>query len=32
MDRFHGAAESAEFVRSIDFLPAATAFDSAFER
>jgi sugar phosphate isomerase/epimerase len=32
MDRYHGAAESAAFVRSIDFLPAATAFDSAFER
>lgn len=32
MDRFHGAAEAAEFVRSLDFPPSSQAFDSAFER
>ncbi len=32
MAREHGAAEAAEFVRSIDFPPAAGAFDAAFER
>ena len=31
MDREHGAAESAEFVKSIDFEPSAVAFDAAFE-
>ncbi len=32
MDREHGARESAEFVRKIDFKPSAIAFDAAFER
>jgi sugar phosphate isomerase/epimerase len=32
MDREHGAAESAEFVRQIDFPPSALAFDGQFER
>lgn len=31
MDREHGAAESCEFVRSIDFKPSGRAFDAAFE-
>ncbi|MFC4640294.1 sugar phosphate isomerase/epimerase family protein [Deinococcus hohokamensis] len=30
MDRLHGAAESAAFVRRLDFEPARTAFDAAF--
>lgn len=30
MDRAHGARESAEFVRRLDFEPSETAFDSAF--
>ena len=32
MDRVHGASESADFVRRMDFEPSATAFDAAFER
>ncbi len=32
MDREHGAAEAAEFVRQLDFAPSATAFDAAFAR
>ncbi|MBL8963344.1 MAG: sugar phosphate isomerase/epimerase [Phycisphaeraceae bacterium] len=32
MDRNHGARESCEFVRRLDFAPAGTAFDAAFER
>jgi sugar phosphate isomerase/epimerase len=32
MDREHGAAEAATFVRSLDFLPAGRAFDAAFAR
>ncbi|MGH9341728.1 MAG: sugar phosphate isomerase/epimerase family protein [Acidobacteriota bacterium] len=32
MDREHGAAEAADFVRDIDFKPSATAFDAAFAR
>ncbi|MEO0630196.1 MAG: sugar phosphate isomerase/epimerase, partial [Planctomycetota bacterium] len=32
MDRFHGAEEAADYVRSIDFPPAEAAFDSAFEK
>lgn len=31
MDRVHGAAEAAAFVRSIDFEPSNVAFDKAFE-
>ncbi len=31
MDREHGAAESAEFVKSVDFKPSQQAFDSAFD-
>ena len=31
MDREHGARESCEYVRSIDFKPSARAFDAAFE-
>ncbi|MGP1272079.1 MAG: sugar phosphate isomerase/epimerase family protein [Phycisphaerales bacterium] len=31
MDRFHGAEESCAFVRSMDFMPADRAFDSAFD-
>lgn len=31
MDRFHGAEEAADYVRSIDFPPADRAFDSAFD-
>ena len=30
MDREHGAAEAARFVKEIDFEPSATAFDAAF--
>jgi len=30
MDRFHGAAESCAFIRSLDFKPNAGAFDAAF--
>ena len=32
MDRFHGAAESCEFVRALDFEPNLMAFDSAFDK
>ncbi len=32
MDREMGAAESCDFVRSIDFKPSAVAFDAAFEK
>lgn len=32
MDRFHGAAESAAFVRKLDFTPNAAAFDAAFSK
>ena len=32
MDREHGARESCEFVRGIDFEPSDIAFDAAFER
>lgn len=31
MDREHGARESCEFVRSVDFQPSGRAFDAAFE-
>lgn len=31
MDREHGARESCEYVRDIDFKPSAVAFDAAFE-
>ena len=30
MDREHGAAEAAEFVKQIDFAPSQVAFDAAF--
>lgn len=30
MDREHGAAEAAQFVKNIDFQPSARAFDAAF--
>lgn len=32
MDREHGAAEAAAFVRRLDFKPSEVAFDAAFER
>ncbi len=32
MDRFHGAREACDFIRSIDFPPADNAFDAAFDR
>jgi len=32
MDREHGAAEAAGFVRGLDFRPAGRAFDAAFAR
>ncbi len=32
MDREHGAAESVEFVRNVDFKPSERAFDSAFDK
>ncbi len=32
MDREHGAAESAEFVKKINFKPSAIAFDAQFDR
>ena len=32
MAREHGAAESVEFVRALDFAPAGGAFDAAFEK
>jgi hypothetical protein len=31
MDRFHGAEESCDFIREIDFKPNEMAFDSAFD-
>lgn len=31
MDREHGAAEAAAFVRRLDFLPSTRAFDAAFD-
>lgn len=30
MDREHGAAEACEYLRALDFPPAAGAFDAAF--
>jgi len=32
MDREHGARESCEFLKRMDFTPSALAFDAAFER
>jgi hypothetical protein len=32
MDREHGAAEAAQYVRKIDFKPSAIAFDAQFDR
>jgi sugar phosphate isomerase/epimerase len=32
MDREHGAAEAAAFVRRLDFAPSSVAFDAAFEK
>ena len=32
MDRFHGASESCEFVKQLDFTPNQMAFDSAFDK
>ena len=32
MDRCHGAQESCEFVKSVDFEPSAIAFDGQFDR
>lgn len=32
MDREHGAAESLQFVKNIDFMPSNVAFDAAFEK
>jgi len=32
MDREHGAAESCEYVKGIDFKPSTIAFDSAFDK
>ena len=32
MDREHGARESCAFVKQVDFLPSAHAFDACFER
>jgi len=32
MDREHGAAEAAAFVREMDFAPSQVAFDAAFEK
>jgi sugar phosphate isomerase/epimerase len=32
MDREHGAAEAAAFVRKLDFKPSAVAFDAQFNR
>lgn len=32
MDREHGAAESVDFVRAVDFKPSTIAFDAAFEK
>jgi hypothetical protein len=30
MDRMHGAKEALEFVRKLDFMPSAIAFDGSF--
>jgi hypothetical protein len=32
MDREHGAAEAAAFVKKVDFAPSAVAFDAAFDK
>ncbi|MDP0489592.1 MAG: sugar phosphate isomerase/epimerase [Verrucomicrobiota bacterium JB023] len=32
MDRFHGATESCEFTRALDFPPSNVIFDSAFDK
>ena len=32
MDREHGAIESCEFVRNVDFSPSSVAFDAAFDQ
>jgi hypothetical protein len=32
MDREHGAAEAAAFLRKLDFAPSKVAFDAAFDR
>ncbi|MDR1224548.1 MAG: sugar phosphate isomerase/epimerase [Tannerella sp.] len=32
MDREHGAAESLQFVKNVDFRPSGLAFDAAFEK
>jgi hypothetical protein len=32
MDRKHGASESADYVRNIDFAPSDVAFDAAFDK
>ncbi|MCC6353906.1 MAG: sugar phosphate isomerase/epimerase, partial [Verrucomicrobiae bacterium] len=32
MDREHGAAEAAAFVKRLDFPPSAVAFDAAFDK
>jgi sugar phosphate isomerase/epimerase len=32
MDREHGARESCEFVKQMDFQPSNVAFDAAFEK
>jgi sugar phosphate isomerase/epimerase len=32
MDREHGAAESCEYTKSIDFMPSNIAFDAAFDK
>ena len=31
MDREHGARESCEYVKQVDFSPSELAFDAAFE-
>jgi sugar phosphate isomerase/epimerase len=32
MDREHGAAEAASFVKRVDFKPSSIAFDAQFDR
>jgi hypothetical protein len=32
MNREHGARESGEFVKRLDFAPSSVAFDAAFEK
>jgi hypothetical protein len=32
MDRVHGASESADFIRRLDFEPSSAAFDAAFAK